>query len=329
MHETEHSSPPVSQATQQAMNGLTEMTSRVAQVPMPEAAKVEAKSFDWRKAAPHALAHIILIAFSLFSIFPVWWVVSMALDPNSVAQPSELVLIPKGISFQSFANVIAHPTEIEGLTFGTLLWNSVVLSAGTTLIGIIMGASAAYAFSRFRFPGREAGLMSFLILQMFPAVATIAPLYVLLSSLHIRTSLIGLAIAYAAGTLPFAIWNLKGYFDTVPKDLEEAALIDGCSQTSAFIRVILPLSTPAVAVTALFGFMTGWTEIVLAWTMLENPKTFTLAMALYGMVGQYSTTKPWSEFAAMSIIISLPVVIVMLMLQRFIVGGLTNGAVKG
>jgi arabinogalactan oligomer/maltooligosaccharide transport system permease protein len=93
--------------------------------------------------------------------------------------------------------------------------------------------------------------------------------------------------------------------------------------------VILPLATPAIAVTALFGFMTGWTEIVLAWTMLENPKTFTLAMALYGMVGQYSTTKPWSEFAAMSIIISAPVVVVMLALQRFIVGGMTNGAVKG
>lgn len=278
---------------------------------------------------PLAGAHLVLIAFSLFSIFPVWWVVAMALDPNSVAQPSELVLIPKGLSFQSFANVIANPTEIDGLSFWQLLWNSTVLSAGTTLIGIVLGASAAYAFSRFEFPGRKAGLMSFLVLQMFPAVASVAPLYVLLSALHIRTSLFGLAIAYAAGTLPFAIWNLKGYFDTVPKDLEEAALIDGCTQTEAFIKVILPLSAPAVAVTALFGFMTGWTEIVLAWTMLENPKTFTLAMALYNMVGQFSTTKPWSEFAAMSIILSIPVVVVMLLLQRFIVGGLTNGAVKG
>lgn len=278
---------------------------------------------------PHLGAHAVLIAFSLFSVFPVWWVVSMALDPSSVAQPSELVLIPKGISFQSFANVIAHPTEVDGLSFWQLMWNSVVLSAGTTVIGIVLGATAAYAFSRFEFPGRKAGLMSFLVLQMFPAVASIAPLYVLLSAMHIRTSLLGLAIAYAAGTLPFAIWNMKGYFDTVPKDLEEAALIDGCDQTAAFLKVILPLATPAIAVTSLFGFMTGWTEIVLAWTMLENPKTFTLAMALYGMVGQFSTTKPWSEFAAMSIIISLPVVIVMLLLQRFIVGGLTNGAVKG
>ncbi|MFP5501348.1 MAG: sugar ABC transporter permease [Candidatus Sericytochromatia bacterium] len=304
--------------------GATELTARV-----PKAGQPSAREKRLPKWLPLALAHAILISFSLFSIFPVWWVVSMALDPSSVAQPSELVLIPKGVSFESFARVIANPTEIDGLSFGQLLWNSIALSLGTTVIGIVLGASAAYAFSRFNFPGRKAGLMSFLVLQMFPAVASIAPLYVLLSALHIRTSLLGLAIAYAAGTLPFAIWNLKGYFDTVPKDLEEAALIDGCTQTEAFIKVILPLSAPAVAVTALFGFMTGWTEIVLAWTMLESPKTFTLAMALYGMVGQYSTTKPWSEFAAMSIIISLPVVIVMLLLQRFIVGGLTNGAVKG
>lgn len=304
--------------------GATELTARV-----PQAGQPSAREKRLPKWLPLALAHAILISFSLFSIFPVWWVVSMALDPSSVAQPSELVLIPKGVSFESFARVIANPTEIDGLSFGQLLWNSIALSMGTTVIGIVLGASAAYAFSRFNFPGRKAGLMSFLVLQMFPAVASIAPLYVLLSALHIRTSLLGLAIAYAAGTLPFAIWNLKGYFDTVPKDLEEAALIDGCTQTEAFIKVILPLSAPAVAVTALFGFMTGWTEIVLAWTMLESPKTFTLAMALYGMVGQYSTTKPWSEFAAMSIIISMPVVIVMLLLQRFIVGGLTNGAVKG
>lgn len=282
-----------------------------------------------RRLVGDLLSHAILITFSLFAIFPIWWVFAMALDPNSVAAPSRLVLIPDGISFAAFGRVLANPTEVEGLTFARLLWNSIVLSAGTTAIGIGLGATAAYAFSRFRFPGRESGLMSFLVLQMFPAVATIAPLYVLLSTLHIRTSLFGLAIAYAAGTLPFAIWNMKGYFDTVPKDLEEAALIDGCTPSGAFWRIILPLAAPAVAVTALFAFMTGWTEIVLAWTMLENPKTFTLAMALYSMVGQYSTTKPWSEFAAMSILISLPVVVVMLLLQRYIVSGLTSGAVKG
>lgn len=284
------------------------------------------KSGRWLQRAG---IHVFLLLFSLFSLFPLLWILSMALDPRNISRPTELNLIPPGFSFQAFTQVLAQPTEIDGLTFDRLLLNSLILSIGTTIVGILLGASAAYAFSRFRFPGRRAGLMSFIILQMFPAVVAIAPLYVLLTWLHLRTSLLGLVIAYSAGTLPFAIWNLKGYFDTVPKDLEEAAMIDGCSQNQAFWRIILPLSAPAIAVTALFSFMSGWTEIVLAWTMLENPQTFTLAMALYGMVGQYGTTKPWSQFAAMSIIISLPVVVLMLYLQRYIVAGLTAGGVKG
>ncbi len=282
-----------------------------------------------RRTVGMGLAHVFLIVLSLFSIFPVLWVVSMALDPGSSAQPTTLQLLPSKIDFSSFARVIANPTEVEGLSFGTLFVNSLLVSFGTAAISVILGASAAFAFSRFKFRGRRAGLMGFMVLQLFPSVASLAPLYVLLSALHIRTSLVGLAIAYAAGTLPFAIWNLKGYFDTVSPEIEEAALIDGCSYWTAFWRIVLPLSTPAVAVTTLFGYMAGWTEIIMAWTFLENPKTFTLSMALYSMVGQYGTTKPWSEFAAMAIILSLPVVITMLLLQRYIVSGLTAGGVKG
>lgn len=297
----------------------------MASAPQP----APALGFRGRRWLGLGLAHALLLAMSLFSLFPIWWVVVMALDEGSTAQPSRLVLWPEHPSLQPFWRVLQHPTEVEGLSFGTLLWNSIAVSAGTTLLGILLGATAAYAFSRFRFPGKQLGLKGILVLQMFPAVASVAPLYVLLSLLHLRTSLLGLAIAYAGGALPFAIMNLKGHFDTVPKDLEEAAMVDGCTQTQAFVKIILPLSAPALAVTALFSFLTGWTEIVLAWTFLENPKSFTLAMALYGMVGQYSTTKPWSEFAALAILISLPVVVVMLLLQRFIVGGLTSGAVKG
>lgn len=276
-----------------------------------------------------SLAHLALLAMSAFSLFPVLWVVSMALDPHSTAEPTSLQLFPRGLSLASFAAVIAHPTEVDGLPFWRLLWNSCLVSGGTAAFSVLLGSTAAFAFSRFRFRGRSAGLMGFMLLQLFPSVCSLAPLFVLLSALHLRTTLMGLIIAYSAGALPFAIWNLKGYFDTVSSELEEAALIDGCSYFTAFWRIILPLSTPAVAVTTLFGFMAGWTEIILAWTFLENPKTFTLSMALYGMVGQYGTTKPWSDFAAMAIILSLPVVAVMLALQRYIVSGLTAGGVKG
>lgn len=274
-------------------------------------------------------AHLALLAASFFSLFPVLWVVAMALDPTSQARPTELKLWPAQISLGAFQQVLRHPVEVEGITFGQLLINSLLVAGATSLLAVLLGATAAYALARIPFPGRQWGLWGLLLLQMFPAVVSLPALYVLLSHLHLRTSLVGLAIAYSAGALPFAIWNLKGYFDTIPKDLEEAAQTDGCSPKGAFFRVVLPLCAPAMAVTALFGFMTGWTEIVLAWTLLEHPKTFTLSMALYALVGEYGTTRPWSEFAAMALLVSLPVVVVMLWLQRWIVAGLTAGAVKG
>jgi arabinogalactan oligomer/maltooligosaccharide transport system permease protein len=218
------------------------------------------------------------------------------------------------------------------MTFGKLLVNSLYVSLGTALFSVVLGASAAYAFSRFRFIGRQVGMLGFVALLMLPATATVTPLYVLLGQIKLageplRSTLIGLAVAYTSGSLPFSIWNLKGYFDTVPVDLEEAALIDGASITQAFLRVIVPLAIPALAVTVLLGFMTGWTEFVLAWLFLDNPDRFTLAMALRSMQGQFTT--PWSTFFALSLLMSIPPVLLFFALQRYIVSGLTVGAVKG
>ena len=129
--------------------------------------------------------------------------------------------------------------------------------------------------------------------------------------------------------LPFAIWNIKGYLDTIPKELEEAATVDGASRFQAFRLVILPLATPVIAVTAFFGFIAGWTEFYFSWVFLTNANNFTLAMALNGMVGQYAGSTPWSSFAAFSILVALPVSVVYLFLQRYIISGLTVGGVKG
>ncbi len=285
--------------------------------------------------------HIFLLLITVSVLFPVLWIFSLALDPRNIDKPLELRLIPPGASFEAFRRVLIDPFPLlctnptdpaSCMTFTKLLTNSVLVALGTSVFAVVLGASAAYAFSRFRFIGRQAGMLGFIVLLMIPSTATLAPLYVLLSQIKIagepiRTMLIGLAIAYASGTLPFAIWNLKGYFDTVPKELEEAALIDGATVTQTFLRVILPLAAPALAVTVLFSFMTGWTEFVLAWTFLEDPGRFTLAMALRSMQGQFST--PWSEFAAMSILMSVPIVLLFFALQRYIVSGLTVGGVKG
>lgn len=284
---------------------------------------------------------LFLLAVTAVVLFPILWIFSLALDPRNIDKPLELTLIPPGASLNAFRKVLLEPFHLlcrdpsnpaTCMTFVLLLKNSLLVALGTSVFVVVLGASAAYAFSRFQFIGRQAGMLGFVVLLMLPSTATIAPLYVLLSQIKIggeslRTTLLGLAIAYASGALPFAIWNLKGYFDTVPKELEEAALIDGASWTQAFVRIILPLSAPAMAVTILFSFMSGWTEFVLAWTFLDNPSRFTLAMALRSMQGQYAT--PWSEFAAMSILMSIPIVVLFFALQRYIVSGLTIGGVKG
>ena len=284
---------------------------------------------------------IFLLMVTAFVLFPILWIVSMALDPRNIDKPLTLTLIPPGASFRAFHAVLFEPFSLlcknpgdvsTCMTFGLLLKNSLIVALGTSLFAVVLGASAAYAFSRFNFIGRQAGMLGFIVLLMLPSTATLAPLYVLLSQIKVgteplRTQLLGLAIAYTSGALPFAVWNLKGYFDTVPKELEEAALIDGASVTQTFLRIILPLSVPALAVTVLFSFMTGWTEFVLAWTFLEDPSRFTLAMALRSMQGQFST--PWSQFAAMSILMSIPIVLLFFALQRYLVSGLTVGGVKG
>ncbi len=284
---------------------------------------------------------LFLLLVTATVLFPIMWIFSLALDSRNIDKPLELTIIPPGASLQAFRKVMVEPFTLlckdpgnpsTCMTFVRLLGNSMLVAMGTALLAVMLGASAAYAFSRFKFIGRQAGMLAFIVLLMLPSTATLAPLYVLLSQIKIageplRATLIGLMIAYGSGALPFAIWNLKGYFDTVPKELEEAALIDGCNVTQAFFRVILPLSVPSLAVTVLFSFMTGWTEFVMAWTFLEDPSRFTLAMALRSMQGQYST--PWSEFAAMSILMSIPIVVIFFSLQRYMVSGLTVGGVKG
>lgn len=285
--------------------------------------------------------HLFLLAVTAFVLFPILWIVSLALDPRNIDKPLELRLIPPGASLHAFRKILfdpfrllcRNPSDISTcMTFPKLLFNSLLVSLGTSVIAVILGASAAYAFSRFQFIGREAGMLGFIVLLMLPSSATLAPLYVLLSQIKIggeplRATLPGLMLAYGSGALPFSIWNLKGYFDTVPRELEEAALIDGATRLQVFRHVVIPLSAPAIAVTILFGFMSGWTEFILAWTFLENPSRFTLAMALRAMQGQFAT--PWSEFAALSILMSIPVVLLFFALQRYIVSGLAMGAVKG
>lgn len=279
----------------------------------------------------------ILIFISFTVLFPLLWVVSMSLDPRNISRPTELTLIPPGASLQAYVDVLQQPTS-NPVSLPQLAFNSFGLALGTSLGSVALGVAAAYAFSRFRFPARQVLMIAIVAVLMVPSVAALAPLFVMLNkvqvvagdfSFNLRNSLLGVGLALISGALPFAIWNLKGYIDTIPKELEEAALLDGCNSAQTFWRIMLPLATPALAVTFFLGFLTGWTEFVMSWQFLTNPENFTLAMALWGMTGQYADNTPWSKFSAMAILVALPVSAVYLALQRYIVGGLTVGGVKG
>lgn len=276
----------------------------------------------------------LLVAFTV--LFPVMWIISLSLDPRDISRPTEFRLIPPGASLAAYKRVLDRPTA-NPVTFAELAFNQLKLAGGTAVFSILIGVLAAYSFSRFDYKGRKGLMMAVVTVLMLPSIATIAPLYVLLNSIRIewgelsfnlRNSLWGVGIAVAAGQLPFSIWNLKGYLDTVPRELEEAARIDGATANQLFTRIILPLSMPALAVTGFLVFNAAWTEFVMSWMFLTDVKDFTLAMTLNGMVGQFSGDTPWSVFAAMALMVATPVAIVYLLLQKYIVGGLTIGSVK-
>lgn len=303
--------------------------------PARESAPVKVNKTRDLSLGKQLLYQAMLLAIAFIVLFPILWVVSLSLDPRNIARPTELNLIPPGASLEAYAKVLKQPTS-NPVSFAQLAFNSLKLGAGVAIFSVLIGVSAAYVFSRFDIPGRRFLMLAVLTVLMLPSIGTIAVLFVLLNKIQmgpapadtLRNSLLGVGFAVISGTLPFAIWNLKGYLDTIPRDLEEAGRIDGATYNQVFFKIILPLAVPALAVTGFLGFLTGWTEFALSWQFLTRPSDFTLTMSLYGMTGQFAGSTPWSEFAAMSLLVAAPVAIVYLALQKYIIGGLTLGSVK-
>jgi arabinogalactan oligomer/maltooligosaccharide transport system permease protein len=263
---------------------------------------------------------IFFTVVSALVIYPVLWVFKMALSPSQ-GFDSSLNPFPSNPTLANFETVLL------GDFFGRALLNSVVVSGATTVLGVFLACTSAYALSRFRFPLRTTAMLSFLVTQMFPGVLMMIPLYLIIDYLGLLDQLLGLVLVYSTTAIPFCVWMLKGYFDTIPRELEEAALMDGATRSMIFWRIMLPLSLPAVAVTALFSFMTAWNEFILAAIFMSKEENYTLPVMLRMMVGQFSSD--WGNFAAGAIVVSLPVVVLFFALQKQLVGGLTAGGVKG
>ena len=286
------------------------------------------------RKSSHFWIHVGLISFTLVAIYPVLWVLALAfsgqqsvgivdlpVDPSVLERLRGVIPWPAQFSMKNFVDVMTEQP------FGRWLLNSLFVSLLTTALGVFLACTAAYAFSRFRFPGREGGMLAFLVSQMFPGTLMLIPLFIIIVKwLGLGNTYWGLIIVYATTAIPFCVWMLKGYFDTIPIDIEESALIDGASRQTIFLRIILPLAKPAIAITALFSFMTAWNEFILASVFLESETMYTAPVGLRFFVGGFSSQ--WGFFAAGSVIVSLPVVILFMYLQKYLVSGLTAGSVK-
>lgn len=267
------------------------------------------------------LSHIILIIACIFTIIPIWWVLNTALSNRVSIASTQISLIPEGFTFNNFIEVFRNKN------FTLWLRNSIIFSVGTTLLTLFCATIAAYAFSRFDFKGKKVGLMFFIVLMMLPITAAMVGQFRIFRTFGLLNKYIGMILLYSAGAMAFSIWNLKGYFDTIPKSLEEAALVDGANKLQIFLNVILPLSKPALAITALFIFIVPWTDFAAAFLFISDPDKYTLAMGLYQWASDPRNI-PWPLFAAGSIIVAAPLAILYLVFQRYIVSGLTVGGVK-
>ena len=265
--------------------------------------------------------HLLLIFAAIVAAFPIVRVIGVALRPGNRLLDSEFSLIPPGASIESFKHVLFE-TDLP-----LWLFNSLVITTGTAFVGLLIAATSAYAFARYKFPGRSLGLTMLLATQLIPAAMLLVPLYILAVQLDLRNSFVGMVIALSVTSVPFSIWILRGYYETVPIELEEAAQIDGCTKLEAFWRILLPLSTPALAIVFLFNFLAAWNDFFLARILLNKEDLLTWTLGLQRFQQQFQTQ--WNDLAASSILISVPVVALFLYSSKWLVSGVTAGGVKG
>ncbi len=277
------------------------------------------------RRARQVVTQLGLTLVGLFVLIPMWAMVYMAFDASIIGFPTSFRLWPEEFTLNVIGQVWARAGQT--LSFLGALQNSLIVSGGAALLSVACGAGMAYAFARYRFPGRRTSLFALLLGTLLPPVALMTPLYILLTGLGLRTSLLGLMLVYTAFSMPFCIWNMRSAFQSVPLDLEESAFLDGASSVGAFWRITLPLALPSIAVAALIAFLIGYSEFVLGWLFVDTPQNVTLAMAISGVLRSAGTAS-WSQLSALAILMSVPVVIVFLILQRYLLRGLLVGAVE-
>lgn len=283
-----------------------------------------------RKVVAAILKHAFLIVMSLISIYPVLWVVAIAFSPGESLSPPNFILgfipVPRSFTLEHFASILKLQV-VAGSDFPVWIRNSTLITVSTVVGSVALTLPAGYAFSRRRFRGHEAAMFSFLLPTMFPGVVTIIPQFILFASLGLVNTYFGVIIPYMVGSLSLSIFIMKSAFDSIPKEIDEAASIDGAGEFRIFWRMLAPLTLPSIATVSLWAFMGSWLDWALAHVMLGNNSLWTLPLALYAFLQPNYTY--YGSFSALSLIMAIPVFVVFVVFQKYLVSGLTAGSVKG
>jgi arabinogalactan oligomer/maltooligosaccharide transport system permease protein len=277
---------------------------------------------SWKANLGLMFTYLILIVMVVVSVYPILWVIGSSFNPGDTIFSTSL--IPAHATLDNYKWLFTNPNSQYPLWY----FNTVKIALLNAIFSVLITTGTAYVFSRYRFYGRIWTLMAFLGLQMFPSMITMVALYLLLNLLGLLDTHWGLLLVYAGAQIPFNTWLVKGYFDTIPRSLDEAARIDGAGHWTIFWKVILPLARPIVAVVFLFNFMHPMTDFLLPQIVLTNPNNQTLAVGLFNFINDNFKTR-YTLFTAGSVLIALPITVTYLALQRYFISGLTAGANKG
>lgn len=267
-----------------------------------------------------------ITAYVAFALLPVFWMVSLSLKYPQDIMTASITWLPSHIDWSNYANMWSTVPLLRYLK------NSMIISLSTVLVCMVVSIPAAYAFTRFRFRGRRVFGMSALATQLFPGILLLLPIFVMYTQIQrlLHISLIGtypgIIVTYTIFGLPFSIWMLRSYFETIPEELDEAALIDGCSRRGALVRIILPLAAPGLAATAMYVFVLAWNEVLFA-SVLTNQTTRPFSIGLHEFANEYSLE--YGQLMAACFTVSIPIIALFMLFQRWIVSGLVGGAVKG
>lgn len=283
---------------------------------------MKSERFERADSVPKTiLIYAVIIIACIISVYPILTILAVALRPSNSLFSTSLNIIPPHATFDNFVQAFVQYDLAQWLL------HSLIVSSFACLFSVLLSISAGYGFSRFEFRGKKMGLSLLLVTQMFPATMTLLPLYLMIVNLNMTNSYIALIAIYISTSVPFNIWMMKGFYDTIPKSLEESAYVDGASIFTSFYKIILPLAKPAVALTALFSFMGAWSEYIVARVILNDQAKLTLAVGLTNMQGQFNTA--WGIYSAAALVTAVPVMIMFVVFSKYLVGGLTLGSVKG